>query len=102
MKRFFLTSLPLVGGLVSLAAATCYHVNGSALDVYYQPCDNSAEFSMCCHLGVTNLNGGDQCGSGDYYGLCGVTGTQLWRESCTDPTWKSPACLQLCTYGEGM
>ncbi|KAM3087765.1 hypothetical protein ACMFMG_001838 [Clarireedia jacksonii] len=50
---------------------------------------------MCCHLGFAN-NGGDQCGSGSTYGLCGVTGTQLWRESCTDQTWQSPVCLKLC------
>ena len=25
----------------------------------------------------------------------------LWRESCSDPTWKSPYCLNLCTQGHG-
>jgi hypothetical protein len=55
---------------------------------------------VCCHTG-SDENGGDLCGSGSTYGLCGVTGTQLWRESCTDPTWESPACLKLCTTGAG-
>src|SRR5580700_3435287 len=53
-----------------------------------------------CHLGYSN-NNGDACGSGSSYGLCGVTGTQLWRESCTDPTWKSASCLKLCINGTG-
>ncbi|CZR66647.1 uncharacterized protein PAC_16548 [Phialocephala subalpina] len=55
---------------------------------------------VCCHLGVLN-NGGDACGSGNTFGLCGITGTQLWRESCTDQTWESPYCLKLCTTGAG-
>ncbi|PQE10499.1 Transmembrane alpha-helix domain protein [Rutstroemia sp. NJR-2017a BBW] len=63
----------------------------------YKPCNGSAPVSMCCLLGYgTSHNGGDQCGSGSTYGLCGVTGTQLWRESCTDQTWQSPVCLKLC------
>ncbi|PQE24366.1 Transmembrane alpha-helix domain protein [Rutstroemia sp. NJR-2017a BVV2] len=66
----------------------------------YKPCNGSAPVSMCCLLGYgTSHNGGDQCGSGSTYGLCGVTGTQLWRESCTDQTWQSPVCLKLCVGG---
>ncbi|KAI0013098.1 hypothetical protein F4779DRAFT_476638 [Xylariaceae sp. FL0662B] len=97
-------------GLITLsvaslvAATTCYRPDGSATDDTYRPCNGTAEFSMCCHTGVVlangePYNGGDACGSGASYGLCGVTGTQLWRESCTDPTWKSPACLKLCVDG---
>ena len=25
----------------------------------------------------------------------------LWRGTCTDPTWKDPACLHICTTGTG-
>ena len=25
----------------------------------------------------------------------------MFRDSCTDLTWKSPLCLQLCTVGNG-
>ncbi|KAI2639045.1 hypothetical protein GGS26DRAFT_371534 [Hypomontagnella submonticulosa] len=95
--RIWLFSLGLSN--IANAAATCYRPDGSAVDDTYMPCDTDADVSMCCHLAFTN-NGGDLCGSGPSYGLCGVTGTQLWRESCTDPTWKSPACLNLCTTGE--
>lgn len=68
------------------------------MDSTYKPCNGSAPVSMCCHLGVIN-NGGDECGSGSTYGLCGISGTQLWRESCTDKTWQSPLCLKLCVGG---
>ncbi|KAL9033007.1 MAG: hypothetical protein Q9214_007716 [Letrouitia sp. 1 TL-2023] len=29
-------------------------------------------------------------------GLCDGSDNQIWRESCTDPTWKSPRCIKLC------
>ncbi|KAI1079080.1 hypothetical protein F5B20DRAFT_581497 [Whalleya microplaca] len=97
-------------GLITLlvtsvvAATTCYRPDGSAVDSTYRACNGTAEYSMCCHTGVVlangdPYNGGDACGSGASYGLCGITGTQLWRESCTDPTWKSSACLKLCADG---
>lgn len=76
----------------------CYSYAGVEMDPTYKPCNGSAPASMCCHLGVMN-NGGDECGLGPTYGLCGITGTQLWRESCTDRTWQSPECLQLCVGG---
>ncbi|KAL8861908.1 MAG: hypothetical protein Q9178_001777 [Gyalolechia marmorata] len=31
-------------------------------------------------------------------GLC-QNGVTIWRESCTDPTWKSPSCVKLCIDG---
>ncbi|KAI4161940.1 MAG: hypothetical protein LQ342_004388 [Letrouitia transgressa] len=29
-------------------------------------------------------------------GLCDGSDNQIWRESCTDPTWRSPRCIKLC------
>jgi hypothetical protein len=26
----------------------------------------------------------------------------IWRESCTDPTWKDPACIKLFVNGTGI
>lgn len=53
---------------------------------------------MCCRN--PNNDGGDVCMPN---GLCqGSDGakTITWRESCTDPTWNSPYCLNgLCTTG---
>ncbi|KUJ09564.1 uncharacterized protein LY89DRAFT_273028 [Mollisia scopiformis] len=98
MRADFLLCLSFSSSLAS--ATTCYLYGGQAIDSAYQPCNGTAPVSMCCHLGVSN-NNGDACGSGSTYGLCGVTGTQLWRESCTDQTWQSPSCLKLCTTGAG-
>ncbi|KAF7896947.1 uncharacterized protein EAF01_009350 [Botrytis porri] len=87
--------LVLIIWLVGLVEGQCYSFEGVEMDPTYKPCNGSAPVSMCCHLGVVN-NGGDECGSGSTYGLCGISGTQLWRESCTDKTWQSPLCLRLC------
>jgi len=86
--------------IVSSVIGTCYHPDGTSAHVDYKPCNTNGNVSMCCHLGVSN-NNGDACGSGPTYGLCGITGPQLWRESCTDPTWKDPACLKFCLDDKG-
>ncbi|KAF7956050.1 hypothetical protein EAE96_004971 [Botrytis aclada] len=88
-------TLVFVGWLVGFVKGQCYSYEGDEMDPTYRPCNGSAPVSMCCHLGVIS-NGGDECGSGSTYGLCGISGTQLWRESCTDKTWQSPLCLRLC------
>ncbi|KAF7877288.1 hypothetical protein EAF04_000971 [Stromatinia cepivora] len=88
-------SFALLCWLTGSVKGQCYSYEGVEMDPTYKPCNGSAPVSMCCHLGVIN-NGGDECGSGSTYGLCGITGSQLWRESCTDKTWQSPLCLKLC------
>ncbi|KAK6340779.1 hypothetical protein TWF696_009099 [Orbilia brochopaga] len=77
----------------------CYHPNGSLQNsTDYQPCNNVAGVpSMCCKI-ANSGSSADACLSN---GLCsGVTasgdGFALWRESCTDPTWESLACLKIC------
>jgi hypothetical protein len=94
---FFLVALLTV---FSLANAKCYNYDGSPSKDVFKPCNGSAEASMCCQIGPAS-NKEDVCGTGSEYGLCGFTGSQLYRESCTDPTWKSPACLKLCINGAG-
>ncbi|THV53493.1 hypothetical protein BGAL_0049g00280 [Botrytis galanthina] len=88
-------TLIFIGWLVGLVEGQCYSYEGVEMDPTYRPCNGSVPVSMCCHLGNSD-NGGDECGSGSTYGLCGISGTQLWRESCTDKTWQSPQCLRLC------
>ncbi|KAI4090918.1 MAG: hypothetical protein LQ344_004446 [Seirophora lacunosa] len=81
-----------------LFAANCYRPDGELVtDPSYVPCDRAAADtgSMCCALNRSSYP--DQCLSN---GLCGGGGN-LFRDSCTDPTWKSPMCLQLCTTGFG-
>jgi hypothetical protein len=87
----------------SVVCQTCYMPNGTANTPDYQPC-HTGRVSMCC---ATNRNNSytNICRSDD---LCIETGTtefpgsnHIWREGCTDPTWKDPACLKLCVSGLG-
>ncbi|KAI1635432.1 hypothetical protein F4809DRAFT_614171 [Biscogniauxia mediterranea] len=90
------------------ATATCYRPDGSTVDDVYQPFDESAEFSACCRAGTTynadhSDDDNDDEKDGDArtsLGLCAGPGIQLRRGSCTDPTWTSPACLNICADGE--
>jgi hypothetical protein len=99
-----LNSLQLALVLVQLAAlsaisraAQCYHPDGSTATSDYQPCNPSGR-GMCC---ATNRNNAfiNKCRP-DSLCLEEATGN-IWRLSCTDPTWKDAACLQLCTQGYG-
>lgn len=81
--------------------AACYKPNGIDVNEQlnlddYQPCDGGDDESMCCAL---NRLYPDKCRSD---GLCSgyrYPDIAIWRDSCTDPTWKSPKCLKLCTQG---
>lgn len=68
----------------------------------YVACNLSAPVSMCCATGP-NRTYQDVCVSNGFchnafYG----DRDQLWRESCTDPTWKDPACIKLFVNGSGI
>src|ERR1700759_1478469 len=76
------------------AATQCYEPDGTAASADYQPC-NSGGQSMCC--AVNRSSGASKCRS---EGLCFQDSPSVtWRETCTDPTWKDPACLPLCISG---
>jgi hypothetical protein len=80
-----------------LTAAVCYHPDGTSAASQYVPC-NSGKVSMCC---ATNEDT-DNKNTCRPDGLCAeATTNYIWRESCSDPTWKDPNCLQLCTSGIG-
>ena len=107
-------SLPLlvlcaISLLVKLASAGCFLPDGTDRNLaanatypyeYYSPCNNqTGVVSMCCAIGPDRLaTDPDTCASN---GLClSYDGTTWWRESCTDPTWKDPACVQLYVNGQ--
>ncbi|KAL8822850.1 MAG: hypothetical protein Q9191_006420 [Dirinaria sp. TL-2023a] len=83
--------------LSSTAIADCFNPNGtnrnigapdvpSGTEVYF-PCNTVQPYSMCCR-------DTDKCLAN---GLCQQGGsTNLWRESCTDQSWRSAACVKLC------
>lgn len=75
----------------------CYRPDGSEVDGRYAPCRLGGT-SMCCRTNDTQASFPDICRSD---GLCQETqNTEIvWRESCTDPTWQAPECLQLCVGG---
>lgn len=100
------TSHPAVSLLLSsllfssAVSASCYFPNGKDQNIgvqadqgiTYRPCNPDAKHSMCCAPWDTCTPDG-LCQSG-YDG-------NTWRDSCTDPTWKSPSCVKLCVSGFG-
>lgn len=103
----FLTTLILLFSLFSSVRAQCYYPNGTLEpSPVYQPCGSgsgSDTFTMCCASNGTNGAPADKCLNN---GLCSyidlATGTnQTWRESCTDPSWRSPSCVKFCLEGSG-
>jgi hypothetical protein len=107
-----LLTLPstLILSLVGHSSAACYTPEGLDRNVmidvsegyYYAPCDNVVPVSMCCAIGPGRVaaDSADTCIPG---GLCYNQGANLyWRESCTDPTWASPACIKLFVNGTGV
>src|SRR5438046_3498409 len=91
--------------LIHDVLADCYWPDGSLnADSASKPCNAiKGQVSMCCATNRTS--DADTCLAN---GLCQNispngqnTGYDLllWRESCSDPTWKSPYCLNLCTQG---
>ncbi|KAI0815393.1 hypothetical protein GGR55DRAFT_675007 [Xylaria sp. FL0064] len=78
---------------------TCYAPDGTAI------ADNQTAVP-CNKLGITQANVHSSCcrlgGEADERDLCTTTGLCInsgvvRREFCTDSTWKSPACVNVCT-----
>ncbi|KAF2713064.1 hypothetical protein K504DRAFT_449824 [Pleomassaria siparia CBS 279.74] len=96
MARLIILILSFFAGL---AHADCFRPNGTTRNSLpgppeYVPCSTSAT-SMCCRNGI-DANGvplGENTCRDD--GLC-QDGTKIWRESCSDKSWKSDACIKLC------
>ncbi|KAL8812390.1 MAG: hypothetical protein Q9200_001077 [Gallowayella weberi] len=90
--------------LLRTVASKCYLPNGverwitHGADVYRPSGVGSSvdNFQMCC---ATIGNGDIDVPRKD--GLCDNPrfGGEVWRESCTDPTWRSPSCIKLCVNG---
>ncbi|KAF6841442.1 hypothetical protein CPLU01_00573 [Colletotrichum plurivorum] len=97
MRGLLLIALSALAGTV-VGQGACFVPNGTnrhdltnANIQKYVACDSGGH-SMCCN------RAGDKCQPD---GLCwSEEHRQLWRESCTDPTWQSPKCLKLCISDE--
>ncbi|KAI4176690.1 MAG: hypothetical protein LQ346_007842 [Caloplaca aetnensis] len=89
--------------LVALVSANCFLPNSTDRNTIwdahgsdYQPIgfgSSTDNFQMCC---ATNGRAVPDIPRKD--GLC-QNNIAIWRESCTDPTWKSPSCIKLCIDG---
>jgi len=90
--------LILVASKIRLSQAQCYYPNGTLNPSSEYSLCNTGTTQMCC---AQNRQNPDSCSkSGICFGGTNDDGSRaLWRESCTDPTWKSPNCLKLCVYG---
>lgn len=77
----------------SFTHAKCYFPNGKEMQmprVEFVECDSSQKHTMCCGKD-------DRCRPD---GLCdSIWYGKVFRNGCTDPTWKSPSCVKLCDKG---
>lgn len=95
-----LTILLLLLTQQTTASRQCYNHQGAKLDAAYTPCNTNSTHSGCCAAYKPNGEPLDVCLDS---GLCmGASGTKLGvlaQVGCTDPTWRDPACPQLCPNG---
>ena len=94
------TALAIVmSGLASLASADCYTPNSLPRGSdNYKPAEavsNVDGYQMCC----ATFRDPPDVPRAD--GLCTGPEGQIWRESCTDRSWRSPNCIKLCVNGTG-
>lgn len=79
------------------AVATCYREdNHNATNSIYTPCNNDTPFSMCyrSQVDATGSPADHSClPNGITQNINIAGGYEYWRQSCTDPTWQSPYCL---------
>jgi len=86
----FLLGLEFLSATTTVSA-TCFLPNGTDRSLGYRPADqyipiNTGDnVTMCC--AATDGPRSD--------GLC-VSGTNIYRESCTDQSWQDPRCIKLC------
>lgn len=102
-RQCSVSAILTVSLLIVTAHASCFVPNGTDRNQLYNATDGSdayipchttkdGEASMCCRLGDSSP---DICRPD---GLC-QNGDLIWRESCTDSTWKMKGCVKLCIDG---
>ena len=98
MTRFFLFCQLVLATILNITltlAQNCYMPNGQDRNDR----DGGNPVYWSCNMTVPGGSGHSMCCSQTNTcqpnGLCMDNGGNYWRESCTDSTWKDPACLQL-------
>jgi hypothetical protein len=85
----------VASALLALAAGDtqhCYYPDGTNADAGTSPCNTTAAVSACC----------DPRDSCTISGLCLGASGWIYRSSCTDQTWTSPACPSQCHVGKSI
>lgn len=96
IMKFELDSLVLLASIAVVAncqnQASCYYPNGDLSKENDIPC-SSAPGSACCPMNWQCLDNG----------LCYLDNAQYYgRYTCTDKSWKSSGCPQICTHSKDM
>ena len=87
--------------LLSLrVSAECFCPNDTAdsTGTSFAPCKPSGP-SMCCQTNTSHATS-DTRMSDEF--CIPLDNNNIWRKTCTDPTWKDPACINLYTPGKSM
>lgn len=101
MLAYYITTLLALGLIDPVRAdeVVCYAPDGKTVgdNETYVPCNKlgitqSGVYSSCCQLDG-DPDERDLCTTS---GLC-IRGSVLSRGYCTDKTWGSPACVNVCT-----
>ncbi|KAL8992966.1 MAG: hypothetical protein Q9169_006698 [Polycauliona sp. 2 TL-2023] len=98
-------TIAILLNIITFVSGNCFLPNGTDRNTIlwdshgddYQPSGFGSpddHFQMCC---ATKNRPNVDTPRKD--GLCQGDDGQIWRESCTDPTWKSPSCVKLCVAG---
>ena len=84
-------------------AFNCYWPNGEDRNAAYR---SGSGYSDSPYQPTDPVNGGMCCAEWNIgaqppfdSGLCVDSSNQLWRESCTDRSWQSKSCLNICATG---
>ena len=80
-----IVTIPLLSNIIM---ATCYI--GKGIDMpEFGLCNTTASVSLCCFPGHICLSNG----------YCSTHSGQIYSGACTDPTYSSSICPELCTFG---
>src|SRR5689334_22722268 len=92
----FISTSQLIPQVAAAGFRQCYYPDGSIpTDIIYTACNSGPGHSGCCdsyYRDVCQDNG--LC----FYGSSSTNNT--YRATCTDRTWKDPACPNICLDGK--
>lgn len=98
IKRFL--SIYLCSVFIAITSGVCYFIDGTEAENRFTCSDlNTVNASMCCESDTFV----DSCMDGICVVSVVVSPGQyddekgFWRDSCSDPTWRDPACVKMAS-----